>query len=138
VSIRDIPATIMDLVGPGEPTPFPGASLARFWNGNPPTTADTVIAELGYAWGKPSWLPVSKGDLASAFDGPRHLIRGGDGRFELFDIATDRWEQVDFFGDSSAHPRTQGLQRIIDALPQPDTTGRPPPNDSATIAPGEE
>ncbi len=138
VSIRDIPATIMDLVGPGAESPFPGTSLARYWRAEAPTTADTVIAELGYAWGKPSWLPVSKGDLASAFDGPRHLIRGGDGRFELFDIGTDQWEQVNFYGDSAGHPRTRGLQAIIEALPQPDTTGRPPPNDAAKITPGDE
>lgn len=138
VSIRDLATTIMDLVGAGEASPFPGASLARFWEPDPPTTTDTVLAELGYAWGKPSWLPVSKGDLASAFDGPRHLIRGGDGRFELFDIGTDRWEQIDFYGDSAAHPRTRGLQSIIEALPRPDSTGRPPPNDAAEITPGDE
>ena len=31
VSLRDLPATIVDLVGQGNGSPFPGDSLARFW-----------------------------------------------------------------------------------------------------------
>ncbi len=138
VSNRDLPATIMDLVGAPQGSPFPGNSLSRFWAPPQVPAPDTVIAELGYAWGKPSWLPVSKGDMASAFDGARHLIRGGDGQFELFDFSTDQWEQVDFHSDSATHPRTLGLRAIIEALPAPDSTHRPPPNDAGHVAPGEE
>ncbi len=33
VSLRDLPATITDLVGLGPGAPFPGQSLARLWQG---------------------------------------------------------------------------------------------------------
>ena len=138
VSNRDLAATMMALVDTTGRSPFPGASLARFWQPNPPAMADTVVAELGYAWGKPSWLPVSKGDMASAFHGTRHLIRGGDGRFELFDIGADWWEQTDFYGDSMAQPVTAGLRQMIEALPKPDSTHRPPPAGRDQVAPGDE
>ena len=36
VSLRDVPATIADLVGPGTKSPFPGRSLTRFWRGPSP------------------------------------------------------------------------------------------------------
>ncbi len=52
VSLRDLPATIVDLVGQGNGSPFPGESLARFW-GDPgqrvllrPATDDPVVSEL--------------------------------------------------------------------------------------------
>ena len=33
VSLRDIPATVIDMLGLAGATPFPGRSLARFWAG---------------------------------------------------------------------------------------------------------
>ena len=36
VSLRDLPATIVDLAGQGNGSPFPGESLARFWRTSPP------------------------------------------------------------------------------------------------------
>ena len=32
VSLRDVPATVVDLLGLGRDAPFPGRSLARFWS----------------------------------------------------------------------------------------------------------
>jgi arylsulfatase A-like enzyme len=58
VSIRDVPATIMDLVKAGGAR-FPGASLARFWQDGAENLApDTLLAELRYARGLPDWFPV--------------------------------------------------------------------------------
>ena len=39
VSLRDIPATVVDLLGLARDAPFPGRSLARFWAGNEPAKA---------------------------------------------------------------------------------------------------
>ena len=53
VSLRDLPATIVDLIGLGDGSPFPGRSLARFWAdrpaGCPPVEAEAALSELGVA-----------------------------------------------------------------------------------------
>ena len=50
VSLRDLPATIVDLVGLRHESPFPGRSLARFWRepSDPSnhSSGDEVISEL--------------------------------------------------------------------------------------------
>ena len=50
VSLRDLPATILDLVGLSEGSPFPGRSLANLWrhpsHGGGTVTIDGVISEL--------------------------------------------------------------------------------------------
>ena len=52
VSLRDLPATIVDLLGLGAGSPFPGISLARFWRNSPSGNVDLsretdpVVSEL--------------------------------------------------------------------------------------------
>jgi arylsulfatase A-like enzyme len=50
VSLRDVPATVVDLVGLKEGAPFPGRSLARFWrdssNSAVPVDAGGAVSEL--------------------------------------------------------------------------------------------
>ena len=54
VSLRDLPATIVDLLGLGAGSPFPGTSLARFWRNSPSAAADLsrdtdpVVSELRF------------------------------------------------------------------------------------------
>ncbi len=130
VSTRDLPATIMELAG--LPTgPFPGGSLARYWEpGRLPLVPDTVLAELHFAWGKPAWYPVSKGNMKSAIAGGDHLIRNGDGGQELFDVSADRWEQDDLVGDSARARPKAALGAALDRIPAP-----PPPRHGGEIAP---
>src|SRR5208337_2625176 len=50
VSLRDIPATVVDLLGLSRAAPFPGRSLARFWAGKEPARASTgepLLMETG-------------------------------------------------------------------------------------------
>ena len=50
VSLRDIPATVVDLLGLASARPFPGRSLARFWAGKEPAKANTgepLLMETG-------------------------------------------------------------------------------------------
>ena len=50
VSLRDLPATVIDLVGLENGSPFPGRSLARFWvdrpSGAAPVQTEVVLSEL--------------------------------------------------------------------------------------------
>src|SRR5262249_29211989 len=49
-SLRDIPATIVDLIGLKSESPFPGTSLARRWDSQPSTPAPERPAALAEAW----------------------------------------------------------------------------------------
>ena len=52
VTLRDLAATIVDMAGQDGASPFPGKSLARYWDGPSPTVptrdaaADSALAEL--------------------------------------------------------------------------------------------
>lgn len=91
VSLRDLPATVLDLAVPGGANPFPGASLARFWlkGGARP---DTLYVQTRLARNRPEWDLTSLGDLQGIVAGDLHLIRHADGGIELYDLATDSLE----------------------------------------------
>lgn len=99
VSLRDLPATILDLLNlDGSPRnfSFPGQSLARYWRTNevPVSTEKTPLhAELRYAIYLPEWFPVSKGDMKSIISENLHYIIRGDGQEEIYDLQQDPWEE---------------------------------------------
>lgn len=88
VSIRDIPATILDLAGLGNP--LPGTSLRAYWETPGSVQPHPALSELRYDPRLPSTSRASNGDLASAVDDSMQVIRNGDGTFEAFDVASDR------------------------------------------------
>jgi len=103
VSLRDLPATIVDLLGLEQGSPFPGRSLARYFDSAriDQSARQPILSELQTAGGLPDWYPVSKGDMkAIVYDGMRY-IRGGAGIEELYDYAGDPWERRDL-SDSPA------------------------------------
>ena len=46
VSLRDLPATVAELIGPTTRHPFPGQSLARYWNTAGAGPGDPVLSQL--------------------------------------------------------------------------------------------
>lgn len=116
VSLRDLPATIADLIGLDHDVPFPGRSLTRFWGpgrvGGAAQT-DLAVSEVEQMTWKPKWYPVYKGPMKSLADGRYHYIRNGDGREELYDFENDPWEQRDLAGTDEAR---QALTRFRTAL----------------------
>lgn len=104
-TLRDVAATILELVGAPNLAGSEGRSLSRHWTGEPP--ADTIYTEVRYAPGLPENFPVSSGTLRSAFAGPWHYIEVGTERRELFNLTDDPMERVDLtrqpsHGDSAA------------------------------------
>ena len=83
VSLRDLPATIVDLLGLEAGSPFPGGSLARFWRDSPPRSAD---------------LSRESGLVASELRFPNPLLpmQGGSSRFQgpLVSLALDRFVYI--------------------------------------------
>jgi arylsulfatase A-like enzyme len=92
VTLRDLPATVMDLVALERRPQFPGRSLARFWRSTSATEAgeeSPLLAEVRQVSGRPSWFPATKGDMRSLVAGGFRYIRNGDGTEELYDFDRD-------------------------------------------------
>ena len=98
VSLRDLPATIMELVGFGNGHPFPGDSLATLWQSAsvPPQRERVVLAEVERVHSYyPDSYPARKGPMKAIVSDGRLYIRHGDGREELYDVAADPAETYD-------------------------------------------
>jgi len=98
VTLRDIPATIVTLLGLPNNLGLPGRSLSRYWKDNlakEMVINESVLSELLHAPWEPKWSPVSKGDMKSLVIGDMHYIRNGDGTEEVYDLGNDPTEQND-------------------------------------------
>jgi arylsulfatase A-like enzyme len=96
VSLRDLPATIVDLAGQANQSPFPGRSLASFWvpsRARAVAIADDVLSELPSPTpNDPSHgrSPGRRGPLVSLTEGDLLYIRNeGDNDEELYDVRDD-------------------------------------------------
>jgi arylsulfatase A-like enzyme len=125
VSLRELPATIVDLAGLAGESPFPGQSLARFWSDSPAENAPRVtdgagvISELASpnptnpSQGR---SPATRGPLISVADDNYVYIRNQrDGREQLFHSVDDPGELVNLAKIESMQPR---LNRFRERLAQ--------------------
>jgi arylsulfatase A-like enzyme len=124
VSLRDLPATIVDLVGLAAGSPFPGPSLARMWHQPSPGNAaasgdlDGAISELSSP--NPSLpsqgrSPAARGPLVSLASGDFVYIRNeGDGTEELFNERDDPRELINRAGIEAMQPVLQRLRQRLD------------------------
>ena len=122
VSLRDLAATIVDVTGREARSPFPGESLARFWEREStqpePVSADPALAEvvpnpelipknrdpLGVA--KPTW------PLGSIHEADwSYIRREGDVREELFHLSDDAKEGHNLAADPKRSQRLTGCAR---------------------------
>jgi arylsulfatase A-like enzyme len=109
ISLRDLPATIVDLIGLGTGAPFPGRSLARLWRdssaGSAQAVSDPAISELAgpnplLFHSIPSF--VTRGSLVSLAEGDFVYIRNErDGAEELFNMREDPRELTNRVTDQS-------------------------------------
>ena len=120
VSVRDVAATIGELAGAAEP--FPGRSLSRFWDRSRGIEGDReepVLSSVDRS-AKVSPLltnaPARLGRMASLIRGGRILIRNGDGREELYDLAADPQEANDLAGDPASDAVLRRLREDLDTL----------------------
>ena len=98
VSLRSIPATVVDLLALDDERPFPGTPLARFWRGD---TANLVsdVEPLLMEIGRPLYFanagrePAAKGPMQALVASGKHYIRTADGVEELFELASDPEER---------------------------------------------
>jgi arylsulfatase A-like enzyme len=134
VSLRDLPATVLDLLGQGRGAAFPGRSLARFRDpvdGGARPAFEPLLMETD----KPTLLtnqgrePVAKGPMKAMVAGGMHYIRSGDGREELYALDTDPEELM----DAAALPDAQGVLRGFRGALRSILLERPPGDGRAAI-----
>ena len=120
-SLRDIPVTVVDLLGLEGDSPFPGRSLARLWDANaragaPP--AEPLLIETG----KPPGLinqgrePVAKGPMKSLIAEGKHYIRSADGHEELYLLGSDPEEQNNLAGYPFASEILRRFRTLLAAM----------------------
>ncbi len=153
VSLRDIPATVLDLLGVDQGK-IAGESLAAIWSGTePPDTERTLLSEwtggslkLPARKGSPSVVDravkVLRQKLGIETQAKRevlirtkslvadgyHYIRNGDGKEELYDFPNDSLEERDLTGsgqghDELAHLRASLLEILASKQPAEDVLG---------------
>ncbi|MHC4168725.1 MAG: sulfatase [Planctomycetota bacterium] len=97
VTLRDVPATILSLLGLPNHEIFPGKSLERCWpepGVTKPPYLDPVLSELyGVSWNISK--PRGKEDMLSLVTGQMHYISNGDGSEEVYDLHNDPAESND-------------------------------------------
>ena len=98
VSLRDLPATVVDLVDATEAAVFPGNSLAPYWTRpdsmQPPD--DMILAEVQKGVLGPGETPIQKGPMKSVIFKEMHYIKNyGDKREELYDLTKNLDEEQD-------------------------------------------
>ncbi len=94
VSLRDIPATVMEFANVETASPFPGASLSRYWSDTVSHQSQILSSVNPNKWTAP-WEPISQGPLKSLVLDNLHYIQTGDDQEELYNVVTDPWERVD-------------------------------------------
>lgn len=90
VSLRDVPATLLELIT--MPRQLPGKSLARHWVSGHPDQRTEPSAVLSVAVDAPvfqSCCPVQKGNMVSLIVDGKQYIRNVHGEEELYDLRSD-------------------------------------------------
>src|SRR5262249_51018676 len=121
-SLRNLPATLVDLLAPGARSPFPGESLARLWNAPasaevPPDRAISEVVPTGPFDPNRLQSPDFQDPMASLAEGDWVLIRHeGAGDEELFDLRGDPKEAHNLAGDPASQARLVLMRAILDRM----------------------
>ena len=118
VSLRDVPATVVDLLGMGRDAPFPGQSLAGYLARLPKAVAPPARPVL-IETAKPLVLtnqgrePAAKGPMKSLVAGGLHYIRDGEGLEELYVLQSDPAELTNLAASPNARAPLEQLRNSL-------------------------
>ena len=125
VSLRDLAATIVDVLGLEAGSPFPGSSLARYWREVAgrlwrDAPAEPALSEVvpGFAINVDAYgLPEKSWPLGALDDGDWSYIRGeGNVHEELFHLSKDGNEQRNLARDPAAQPILDRMRQTLGTL----------------------
>jgi arylsulfatase A-like enzyme len=129
VSLRDLPATIVDLVGQAAGSQFPGHSLADLWRNAHDTRAAASVAFSELFASSPRKTnhgrsPADRGAMISVAEGDFVYIRNeGDGAEELFNKSDDPHELSNRRGVDALKPVLEQLRGHVVRFRRPDPGG---------------
>jgi arylsulfatase A-like enzyme len=122
VSLRDIPATIIDLLGDGKGSPFPGLSLARTWQAPQPGTPGSIsppLSELHASLAEtdqPGESGAAAGPVKALLHEKNVYIHHQDGDEELYAVDADPAESRDLSQSNHAKAALERCRLILDRL----------------------
>jgi arylsulfatase A-like enzyme len=125
VSLKDLPATIVDVLGLKADAPFPGESLARFWKGQSPPPAQRAsnrqalaeVVPLDMLDPDPAQLRKPRWPLAALVaEGWTYIRREGDVREELFRLDADPQETRNHARDPANQATVEGMRATLGRL----------------------
>ena len=123
VSLRDLPATVVDLLGLSATSPFQGRSLAAYWKpgasvdqqGTSPAFSERA-SETAFQI-QPATGRAHPGFEMSVVDRGHHYIRNGAGVERLYDFRTDPFEQVNLAETPAGNGKLPVFRRkLLDVL----------------------
>ena len=120
VSLRDLPASVVDRLGLSDGSPFPGRSLAAYWElpsdrlsaelTSPAFSEQTGQKEFGPRPGPGGFEPgVQMSIVSSGF----HYIRNGVGDEQLYNIIKDPFEKLDVLRSGDQRGRVIPFRRKL-------------------------
>ncbi|HXE57981.1 MAG TPA: sulfatase-like hydrolase/transferase [Gemmatimonadales bacterium] len=107
VTLRDLPATVLELTGAG--ATLPGRSLSRFWSARRHPT-EALMAELSASPPDPDGGDGDAGAMWSIFADRYHYVLRADGAEELYDVRADSGESRNL-ASLAEHRATLDLMR---------------------------
>src|SRR5262249_43439133 len=123
VSLRDLPATVVDRLGLSEGSPFPGRSLAVYW-GLPPGSGPTGIAtpalsEQAHRMARTALPPQpGPGGLLPGFQVSLvawnyHYIRDGEGSERLYDLIRDPLDRINLAASADRKGEVEAFRSML-------------------------
>lgn len=116
VSLHEIPATVMELLGLQTNFQFPGKSLSRFWSDviNRNSEEKPLLSEVKKGLVAPTWYPSSRGDMRGLiYQSVKYIINYGTGEEELYDLKNDPGEKTNL---ATSHDSQKTLQWFRSSL----------------------
>ncbi len=122
VSLRDLPATIVEMLGLAEGSPFPGRSLSRFFRpgqGTVESSPDPVLSEVGHhtTIDPTPRVPASLGPVRALTTEKEVYIRNGNGEEELYDRMQDPGETQNRISACRELQSVKQYRKLFEQLP---------------------
>jgi arylsulfatase A-like enzyme len=144
VSLRDIPATVVDMLGYAQESPFPGLSLARAWQPAQGPIAGMISPALSELQApiedkaEPGAAQSDHGPVRAVVTEDKVYIRHQDGDEELYELDVDPNESRNIGQREEARAALDRCRALLDGLIVDRTTSGPPPatDGSGSTQPG--
>ncbi len=119
VTLRDLPATVVDVLGLSAGSPFPGRSLAAYWNSAPGSAPAETTPALSELVRSAAFRPLAgrglslEGFQMSLVALGRHYIRDSRGGEQLYDLDRDPFERRNVIDSPEGQQAVGTFRRML-------------------------